>query len=159
MRSFRARLLLAPTLALALLGACSDDDDGGDDDVSEDVGDAAEDAGNAAEDAAEDAGDAVDEAASDAVETAARNIASAQGADEFNAVDIDVDGDLTCEATAEEQEDMVEIACTGTGTDGQALELNGTTDEIPGESVTELEGDFVGTADGTEVFKVDTLGG
>ena len=141
MRSFRAQLLFAPVLALALLGACSDDD------------------GDDAEEAAEDVGEAVDEASTDAVETAARNIASAQGEDEFSAADIDIDGDLTCEATADEDADAVNISCTGTSTDGQDLALEGTTDEIPGASVTELEGTFTGTADGDEVFSVDTLGG
>lgn len=141
MRTFRASLLLAPALSLALLGACSDDDEGGVDDAAEDVG------------------DAIDETASDAVETAARNLASAQGEDEFSAAGVDVEGDLACEATVKEQEDNVDIGCTGTGTDGEALVLAGTTDEIPGESLTELEGTFVGTADGTEVFTVDTLGG
>jgi len=140
MRSFRAQLLLAPVLSLALLGACSDDDDGVDD-------------------AAEDVGDAVDEASNDAVEAAARNIASVQGEDQFSDVDIDVEGDLTCEATADEGVDAVNITCTGTSTDGQDLALDGTTNEIPGASVTELEGSFVGTADGDEVFSVDTLGG
>ena len=140
MRSFRAQLLLAPALSLALLGACSDDDDG-------------------ADDAAEDVGDAVDEASNDAIEATARNIASAQGEDEFSAADIDIEGDLTCEANADEEADAVDISCTGTSTDGQDLALEGTTDEIPGASVTELEGSFVGTADGDEVFSVDTLGG
>jgi hypothetical protein len=141
MRSYRAHLLLAPALSLALLGACSDDDEDGVDDAAEDVG------------------DAIDETASDAIETAARNIASAQGEDEFSAAGIDIDGDLECEATVQEQEDSVDIGCTGTSTDGQALALAGVTDEIPGESVTELEGNFVGTADEVEVFTVDTLGG
>ena len=138
MRSFRAQLLLAPALSLALLGACSDD---------------------SVDDAAEDVGDAVDEASNDAIEVAARNIASAQGEDEFSDANIDVEGDLTCEATADEAADAVDISCTGTSTDGQDLALEGTTDEIPGASVTELEGNFVGTADGDEVFSVDTLGG
>ena len=141
MRSIRAHLLLAPALSLALLGACSSDDDDG------------------ADDAAEDVGDAVDEASNDAVEATARNIASAQGEDEFSAADIDIEGDLTCEANADEDADSVDISCTGTSTDGQDLALDGTTDEIPGASVTELEGTFVGTADGDEVFSVDTLGG
>ena len=140
MRSFRAQLLLAPALSLALLGACSDDDDGVDD-------------------AAEDVGDAVDEASNDAIEAAARNIASAQGEDEFSDAGIDLEGDLSCEANADEGADAVDISCTGTSTDGQDLALDGTTDEIPGASVTELEGTFVGTADGEEVFSVDTLGG
>ena len=142
MRSNRVHLLLAPALSLALLGACRSDDDG-----------------EGADDVAEDVGDAVDEASSDAVEATARNIASAQGEDEFSAADIDIEGDLTCEATADEAADAVEISCSGTSTDGQDLALEGTTDEIPGASVTELEGSFVGTADGDEVFSVDTLGG
>jgi hypothetical protein len=142
MRSNRVHLLLAPALSLALLGACSSDDDG-----------------EGADDVAEDVGDAVDEASSDAVEATARNIASAQGEDEFSAADIDIEGDLTCEATADEAADAVEISCSGTSTDGQDLALEGTTDEIPGASVTELEGSFVGTADGEQVFSVDTLGG
>jgi len=140
MRSFRAQFLLAPALALGLLGACSDDDDGVDD-------------------AVEDVGDAADEASNDAVEATARNIASAQGEDEFSAADIDIEGDLSCEADADDEADAVNISCTGTSTDGQDLTLEGTTDEIPGASVTELEGTFVGTADGEEVFSVDTLGG
>lgn len=140
MRSFRAQLLLAPALSLALLGACSDDDNGVDE-------------------AAEDVGDAIDEASNDAIEATARNIASAQGEDEFSDADIDIEGDLTCEATADGEADAVDISCTGTSTDGQDLALEGTTDEIPGASVTELEGSFVGTADGDEVFSVDTLGG
>jgi hypothetical protein len=142
MRSNRVHLLLAPALSLALLGACSSDDDG-----------------EGADDVAEDVGDAVDEASSDAVEATARNIASAQGEDEFSAADIDIEGDLTCEATADEAAGAVEISCSGTSTDGQDLALEGTTDEIPGASVTELEGSFVGTADGEQVFSVDTLGG
>ena len=142
MRSLRAQLLLAPAVSLVLLAAaCSDDGD------------------NSADDLAKDVSTAVDEGTNDAAETAARNLASAQGEDEFSAAGVDVEGDLTCEATASDQVDTMQISCTGTGTDGQALALAGTTDEVPGASVTELEGTFVGTADGTEVFNVDTLGG
>jgi len=141
MRSFRAQLLLAPVLALALLGACGSDDDDSADDVAEEVS------------------TAVDEGSNDAIEAAARNIASAQGEDEFSAADIEIEGDLTCEANADDEADAVDISCTGTSTDGQDLALDGTTDEIPGASVTELEGTFTGTADGEEVFSVDTLGG
>ena len=141
MRLFRSRLLAVPVLALSFLGACSDDDDDGADEAAEDVGEAA------------------GEATNDAVETTARNIASAQGEDEFSANGVDVEGDLTCEATANDDADAVEISCTGTSTDGKDLALDGQTDEIPGASVTELEGLFTGTADGDEVFSVDTLGG
>jgi len=138
MRWFHARVLLAPALALVLLGACGDDD---------------------ADKAAKDAGDAVDEATNDAVEVTARNIASAQGEDEFSANNVDVDGDLACEANADQGADAVKISCIGTSTDGKDLAIEGQTDEIPGASVTELEGLFVGKADGKEVFSVDTLGG
>ena len=138
MRSFHARVLLAPALSLVLLGACSDDD---------------------ADEAANDAEDAIDEASTDAIEATARNIASAQGEDEFSANNVEVEGDLTCEANADQGADAVKISCIGTSTDGKDLSIEGQTDEIPGESVTELEGLFVGKADGTEVFSVDTLGG
>ena len=144
MRSLRAQLLLAPAVSLVLLAAaCSNDDE------------------NSADDLAEDVSTAVDEGTDDAAEAAARNLASAQGEDEFSAAGVDIEGDLTCEATAtaSDQVDTMQISCTGTSTDGQALALEGTTDEVPGASVTELEGTFVGTADGTEVFNVDTLGG
>lgn len=141
MRSLHAKLLLAPVLSTALLGACGDDD------------------GEGVDAAVEDVGDAVGETFNDAIEATARNIASAQGEDEFSAAGIDIEGDLTCEVTANEAADALDISCTGTSTDGQDLVLRGTTDEIPGESVTELEGSFVGTADGDEVFSVDTLGG
>jgi len=142
MRSIRGHLLVAPALSLVLFAAaCSDDDDTSADDVAEEVS------------------TAVDEGVNDAAETAARNLASAQGEDEFSAAGVDVEGDLTCEATTSDQVDSMQISCTGTGVDGQALALEGTTDEIPGASVTELEGSFVGTADGDEVFNVDTLGG
>ena len=38
---------------------------------------------------------------------------------------------------ADDEADAVDISCTGTSTDGQDLALDGTTDEIPGASVTE----------------------
>lgn len=146
MRTFRAAVLAAPAaLSLALLGACSDDD--------------ADDAADAIEDAAQDVGDAVGEVGNDAVEVLARNLASAQGEDEFAAIDIEVDGDLTCEAAMTAEASEVDISCTGTSTDGQELAMVGQTSEVPGASATELEGTFVGSADGEEVFSVDTLGG
>src|SRR4051812_37045067 len=122
MRPFRPQLLLVPALGLALLGACGDDD---------------------VDNTAKDVGSAVDESSNDAVEVAARNIASAQGEDEFSAHQIEVEGDLTCEANADEGADAVNISCTGTSTDGKDLTIDGATSEIPGASVTELEGKFV----------------
>ena len=141
----RTRFMLAPlALSVALLGACGDDDDGADD---------------AVEDAANDVGDAAGEAGNDAAEAIARNLAAQQGEDEFEANDVDVADELSCEAVMTEEADAVEITCTGTSEDGRELALQGVTSEIPGESVTELEGNFAGTADGEEVFVVDTLGG
>jgi hypothetical protein len=144
---------VAPALSFVLLAAaCGDDDDTSADDVAEDASDAAS-------DAAEDASDAVEEGGDDAAETAVRNLASSQGEDEFSAAGVEVEGDLTCEATTSGDAANMDVSCTGTGTDGQDLSMEGTTDELPGASVTELEGSFVGTADGEEVFNVDTLGG
>jgi hypothetical protein len=65
---------------------------------------------------------------------------------------------LTCEATAADGLDSVDVNCTGTTEDGGEAALTGTTDELPGESITEVEGTFTGTVDGAEVFTTDTLG-
>ena len=43
--------------------------------------------------------------------------------------------------------------------DGAVAEMTGTTSELPGASITELDGDFVGTVDGAEVFRTERLGG
>ena len=42
---------------------------------------------------------------------------------------------------------------------GEAAALTGTTAEIPGASVVELEGEFTGTVNGTQVFTTQRLGG
>lgn len=172
----RTKLLAVP-FALALLfgiTACGDDNDDSVGDTIENTGDdardtaddATDDASDTADDASDtggglvdDVGDAIDGAAQSAVETAARNMAAMQGKDEFSSNGVEVDGDLDCEADADDDKGAVEITCTGTGTEGQGLTLEGTTSEMPGASLTELEGEFTGTADGDEVFSVDTLGG
>ena len=69
------------------------------------------------------------------------------------------DNGLACEATVTDELDAVDVTCTGTTDDGAAAEMTGTTNELPGASVTELEGQFTGTVDGTEAFTTDTLGG
>ena len=51
------------------------------------------------------------------------------------------------------------VNCTGTTKDGKAVKLSGTTSELPGASVTELEGSFTGTVDGQQVFTTQELGG
>lgn len=133
-------------LAISVGGAaCSDDTS---DSVEEDV-----------RSAITDAVDVADEVSEDAVEAAARVFASEQGAQAFDEAGHGLDGDLTCTADASDDLTAVDIDCTGTTQDGGQAELTGTTSELPGLSVTELDGDFVGTVDGTEVFQTERLGG
>ena len=161
----RSKLFALPLSVILVFGiaSCSDDTEDSARDTLEsardDAEEAASDVSEAAGDAADDAEAAMDDAADDAVEAAARNLASAQGEDEFSSNGVDVDGDLECEATSNGDRSALEVTCTGTSTDGQELSLEGTTSELPGASLTELEGTFTGTADGTEVFTVETLGG
>ncbi len=161
----RSKLLAVPVSLALILGASACSDDTKDsaretlDSAREDAGEAASSISVAAGDAAETASSAVGDIADGAVELAARNLASAQGEDEFSAAGFEVDGDLRCEAEATGDRSAIQISCTGTSTDGSALVLEGTTSEMPGASLTELEGAFTGTADGNEVFVVETLGG
>ena len=105
------------------------------------------------------AGEAIDEGQRDAAETVARNIATEQGEEQFDDAGHALDGKLSCEANVTDDVASLEISCTGTTQDGEDAALDGTTDEIPGASVTELEGSFTGTVAGEEVFSTDTLGG
>lgn len=161
----RSKLLAVPFALVLTFGvvACSDDtqDDAQDllDSAREDAETVASDVSEAAGDAADNAGDAIDDATQNAAEAAARNLASAQGEDEFSSNGVDVEGDLECEATSNGDNSAVDVSCTGTSTDGRELSLEGTTSEMPGASITELEGTFTGTADGEEIFSVETLGG
>lgn len=133
------------TLALvASVAACSDDD-------GEAVGDEIEDVSGAVADAIEEFGE-------DTVEVAARNLASRQGAEEFSDAGFEIDGDLMCTADASDDLTAVAIDCSGATTDGSVAALAGDTTELPGASLTELEGDFVGFVDGDEVFRTDALG-
>lgn len=144
MRHHRISALIS---AIVLLGAaaCSDDTQ---ESVEEDV-----------RTAITDAVEVIDEASEDAVELAARNFASVQAGQEFEAAGYAIDGDLTCEADATSDLTAVEISCTGTTVDGGEASMSGTTSEFPGLSFNELDGDFVGTVDGTEVFSTERLGG
>lgn len=152
--------------AAAVLGAltlvatsCGGDDV---DDVADDAGDALDDAGDAAGDAFDDAtgavADAIDEVGEDTVEVAARNLASTHAIDEFGAAGYPIDGDLTCTADATDDLTAVDISCSGATEDGGVASMTGTTTELPGASVTEMEGDFVGFVDTEEVFRTDSLG-
>jgi uncharacterized lipoprotein NlpE involved in copper resistance len=150
----RRKLLvgIAAVAALGLVG-CGNDDDDTADSIIEDVE-------SAARTAVSEAGQAVDEAGADAAEAVVRNLAAQQGAQQFADAGSPLDDDgLTCEATASDGLDSVDVNCTGTTEDGGEAALTGTTDELPGESITEVEGTFTGTVDGSEVFTTDTLGG
>ena len=148
------RKLLAGVIAVAALGlvACGNDDDETADSIIEDVE-------SAARTAVSEVGQAADEAGADAAEAVVRNLAAQQGAQEFADAGSPLDDNgLTCEATASDGLDAVDVNCTGTTEDGKEAALTGTTDELPGESITEVEGTFTGTVDGSEVFTTDTLG-
>jgi hypothetical protein len=147
------RKLLVGIVAVAAFGlvACGDDD--------ETVDSVIDDVESAARTAVSEAGEAVDEAGADAAEAVVRNLAAQQGEQEFADAGSPLDDNgLTCEATAADGLDSVDVNCTGTTEDGGEAALTGTTDELPGESITEVEGTFTGTVDGTEVFTTDTLG-
>lgn len=139
------RLAAAGAVVLALgFSACSDDTI---ESIEDDV-----------QSAVTDAVDAVEEVSGDAIETATRLFVTEQAEDEFDAVGHPIEGDLTCTADASEDLTSVEIACSGTTVDGGNAELTGTTSEIPGVAITEIEGEFVGTVDGEEVLNTDVLG-
>lgn len=109
--------------------------------------------------AASDVSSAVDDAVTSAGELAARNIATQQGEEQFKNAGQELDGPLTCTATANGDVSKIDISCTGTTKAGGAAALTGTTDEIPGASVVSLSGTFTGTVDGNEVFTTEQLGG
>jgi hypothetical protein len=139
-------MTLAAVVALAGTAAACDDDT--QDSVEEDI-----------DTAVTEVVDAIDDASEAAVELAARNFASAQGEQEFEAAGHEIEGDLVCEADATSDLTAVDIDCTGTTVDGAEASMTGTTSEFPGVSFDELDGDFVGTVDGTEVFSTERLGG
>jgi uncharacterized membrane protein YdfJ with MMPL/SSD domain len=136
---------LSLVAVLLLVVGCSEESR---DSISSDVDDAV----TAVSEAIEDVGE-------DAAEAAARNIATQQGEEQFANADIALDGALTCEATVQDDLSVIEVSCTGRTEAGELVELIGTTDEIPGASVVELSGEFVGTVDGATVFETETLGG
>lgn len=104
-------------------------------------------------------GDAAGEATNDAAESVVRNIATQQGEEQFKNAGQELDGPLTCTTKVADGVDKIDVECTGTTKAGGAAMLTGTTSEIPGASVVELEGNFVGTVDGSEVFTTQSLGG
>jgi hypothetical protein len=102
-----------------------------------------------------------DDALDDVTELAVRNFAALQGSEQFKAAGYEIDDDgLSCTASVGVGgRTAVEVDCTGTTVDGGDAVLNGVTSEIPGASITELEGDWTATVDGEQVFATDELGG
>jgi hypothetical protein len=143
-------------LTVAALVGCTDDSRDG---VEEDVRSAASQVEREVRSVVSDVVDLTDEVARDAAELAARNLASSQGAEAFRAAGHPIDGDLSCSATIGGGLSEISIDCTGTTEDGGSAELSGSTSELPGASVVELEGMFTGTVDGEEVFSTENLGG
>lgn len=133
--------------ALSLVVVACDGDDDTVDQVEDEISDIG---GNVA--------DAIEEFGEDSVELAARNLASIHGTDEFADTGYSIDGDLECTADATEDLTAVDISCGGATEDGSVAALTGTTTELPGASLTELEGTFVGLIAGDEVFRTDALG-
>ena len=102
---------------------------------------------------------AVSDAARDAAEVTARNLATNQGGEAFADAGHPISGELSCQAVVEGALSEVAVTCTGMTAAGGAAVLSGRTSELPGRSVVELNGSFVGTVDGAEVFSTDQLGG
>lgn len=146
-RSFAFARISSVALAAIVFGAvaCSDD-------TTESVED---DARSLITDAVE----VADDASENAVELAARLFATEQASQEFADVGQPIDGDLTCVADATSDLTAVDISCSGTTEGGARAEMTGMTSEFPGASFNELDGDFAGTVDGTEVFRTERLGG
>jgi hypothetical protein len=102
-----------------------------------------------------------DDVLDDTTELAVRNFAALQGSEQFDSAghEIDDDGLMCTAAIGEGGRTAVEVECTGTTTDGGEAVLSGTTSELPGASIIELEGEWTATVDGEEVFTTDELGG
>jgi hypothetical protein len=106
-----------------------------------------------------DVGNAVADGTTAAAEVAARNLATQQGEEQFKNAGHELSGPLTCEAAVNDGVSKIDVSCTGTTMAGGAAALTGSTAEIPGASVVSLDGSFIGTVDGAEVFSTQRLGG
>ena len=99
-------------------------------------------------------GDLVDQG----TEAVVRNVAAAAAAGAFEREGVEVEGTLDCTASSTGGAERLQVRCTGTSKDGEALVLEGeaTTGEAePGDLV---RGSFIGTVDGEQVFEQDCLG-
>ena len=156
---FRHRTLFIAAAVFAAFGAtaCSEEDR---EEIGNEVEEGAENVEDAARTAASEVEEAAGEAAADVAEVAVRNLATQQGEEQFTDSGNPLDEDsLSCDATVADGLDTIDVNCTGTTEDGGTAELTVSTSELPGASVTEIEGMFTGTVDGTEVFTSTNLGG
>jgi hypothetical protein len=135
----------AMVIAALAIGGCSSDDRSS---IATDLQSVATDIANAA-------GAATD----DVAEALTRTIATQQGEEQFKNAGKELDGPLSCKATVNEDAANIEVSCTGKTKDGGAAALTGATNELPGASIVSLDGTFIGTVDGTEVFRTQRLGG
>lgn len=87
-------------------------------------------------------------------ETLVRTAASTQGQAELADAGVEVSGPLSCRTTP--SQDEIEVTCEGTALDGRPVTVTGTATSMPGG--TSVQGSFVGTAGGTQVFTLDCLG-
>ncbi len=158
-RSSCLRGFVAAAAACAVVGAaaCSED---AQDDARQAADSIAEEVGDAAQTAVSNVQEAAGEAIDDATELAARNLAAEYGEREFDEAGYPIDDEgLSCEATATDDATALDVSCSGMTEDDSEAMLTGRTGEIPGASLTELEGDFTGSVDGGEIFTTDRLGG
>jgi hypothetical protein len=87
-------------------------------------------------------------------EAVVRNVVAFQGAKEFKSHGYPIHDHLVCTSHANRTDaSHVGVICTGTTTTGQAVGLAGTADTITG-----LEGQFVATVNGNQVFRETCLG-
>lgn len=101
----------------------------------------------------------VQSATNAAAESVARNVATQQGEEQFKNAQHELAGPLVCKATVQTNAAKIDVTCSGTTKAGKAASLKGTTNELPGSSVVSLNGSFVGSVDGAEVFNTERLGG
>ncbi len=87
-------------------------------------------------------------------ETLVRTAASTQGQAELADAGVEVSGPLSCQTTPKGNE--FDVSCTGTALDGRAVTVTGTATSLPGGS--SVQGTFVGTAAGSQVFTTDCMG-
>lgn len=93
----------------------------------------------------------------DVTALAARNTAASAGEALFQREGFELDGDLRCESASSGGAENVSIECTGTTTSGEAALLNGDITRT-GEHGAKVQGRFVGSVGGREVFSAECLG-